>query len=152
MLETPCGVSVQRSRDPEPAHDNWMQDHMHLSAHLAQTTRENTHVSASSIIAMLGGLLLLCSMTGCTLFQASRQCGISECAGDARITADVEARFEEHPSIQPPNNIMVSTLNGVVYLGGDVDSPSAKADAELVARETPGVTGVVNSIVGRQTE
>jgi len=38
-----------------------------------------------------------------------------------------------------------------VYLSGDVDSPSAKQEAELVARQTPGVTDVVNSIVGRQS-
>jgi osmotically-inducible protein OsmY len=85
-------------------------------------------------------------------FKPLHQCGIFECAGDAKITADVEARFREHAAIQPRSAIYVSTFNGVVYLGGAVDSPSAKAEAELLAREIPGVTDVVSSIVGMVTE
>ena len=100
---------------------------------------------------MIGAMLLLGATTGCAFFHQVHQCGVAECRGDAKITADVEARFREHSATQPPNTIYVSTFNGVVYLGGDVDSPSAKAEAELVARQTPGVTDVVNSIVGRQT-
>jgi osmotically-inducible protein OsmY len=107
-------------------------------------------VNASSI--RTGALLLLVVMlTACTLFHQVHQCGLAECPADAKITADVEARLQQHSSTQPPNTIYVSTFKGVVYLSGDVDSPSAKEKAELLARETPGVTDVVNSIVGRQS-
>ena len=110
------------------------------------------YAKASSIIVAVGCILLLGSMAGCTLFQALHQCGISECPADAKLTADVEARLQQHPSTQPPNRIYVSTSGGVVYLGGAVDSPVAKGEAELIARDTPGVTNVVDSIVGRQTQ
>jgi osmotically-inducible protein OsmY len=109
------------------------------------------YVNTSSISTMIGAMLLLGGMAGCTFFHEVHQCGVAECPSDAKITADVEARFQEHSSTQPPNTIYVSTFKGVVYLSGDVDSPTAKAEAESVARKTPGVTDVVNSIVGRQT-
>ena len=124
---------------------------MHL-CFIAQTTSRNAYVKASSMIAVVGSTLLLGSMAGCTLFQALHQCGISECPAYAKLTADVEARLQQHPSTQPPNRIYVSTSGGVVYLGGAVDSPVAKGEAELIARDTPGVTNVVDSIVGRQTQ
>ena len=108
-------------------------------------------MKASSISVVIGGMLLLGSLAGCSVFHGVHQCGLSECPSDAKITADVEARLQQHSSTQPPNTIYVSTLKGVVYLGGDVDSPAAKAEAELLARQTPGVTDVVNSIVGRQS-
>jgi osmotically-inducible protein OsmY len=102
--------------------------------------------------AVIGGVLVLGNLAGCSAFQALHRCGISECPGDAKITADVEARFQEHPLTQPPNTIYVSTFKSVVYLSGEVDSPRAKAEAESLARHTSGVTDVVNSIVGRETE
>jgi|SRR5580658_2636661 hypothetical protein len=106
-----------------------MEDDMHL-CFIAQTTSRNAYVKASSMIAVVGSTLLLGSMAGCAFFQALHQCGISECPGDAKITADVEARFHEHASTEPPNAITVSTFNGVVYLGGNVASASAKAEAD----------------------
>jgi osmotically-inducible protein OsmY len=112
---------------------------------------EDRYVNTSSITAMIGAILLLGGMTGCTFFHQLHQCGVAECPNDAKITADVEARFQQHTSTQPPNTIYVSTFKGVVYLSGDVESPAAKQEAELVARQTPGVTDVVNSIVGRQS-
>jgi hypothetical protein len=112
---------------------------------------KDMYVNTSSVSSMIGAILLLGCMAGCTLFHEVHQCGVAECPGDAKITADVEARFQEHSSTQPPNTIYVSTFKGVVYLSGDVDSPTAKAEAESIARKTPGVTDVVNSIVGRQT-
>ena len=108
-------------------------------------------MKTSSISTTIGAMLLLGGMAGCTLFHQLHRCGVDECPADRKITADVEARFQQHSSTQPPNMIYVSTFKGVVYLSGDVDSPSAKQEAELVARQTPGVTDVVNSIVGRQS-
>jgi hypothetical protein len=117
---------------------NWMEGDMHLSAHIAQTTSKNTYLKASSIIAVVGGILLLGSTAGCTFFQALHQCGTSECPGDAKITAAVEARFQEHPSTQPPNTISVSTFKGVVYLDGAVDSARVKARRNWSRATLPG--------------
>jgi hypothetical protein len=125
---------------------------MPSSTSIGQTIKEHLCVYASSISVMIGGILLLGTMAGCSFFQALHECGITGCPADAKITADVEQRFREHPSTESPNRIYVSTYDGVVYLDGAVNSPGARAEAELIARETPGVTDVVNSIVGRQTE
>jgi osmotically-inducible protein OsmY len=125
---------------------------MQSSISRGQAANKNMRLITSSISAVIGGILLLGGMAGCSLFQALHQCGIAECPADAKITAAVEGRFQELPSTERPNRISVSTFDGVVYLGGAVESPSAEAAAELIARETPGVTAVVSSIVGRQTE
>ena len=103
-----------------------------------------------STYAVTVGMTLLSSLAGCSAFQQIRQCGaFSECPGDAKITTEVEERLREHPSTQQPNVIYVSTFNRVVYINGDVDTRSAKDEAELIALEAPGVTDVVNSIVGQ---
>jgi len=82
----------------------------------------------------------LSSLASCSVFQ--------QAPGDAKITADVHKRLREHTPTEEPNVIYVSTQNRVVYLTGDVDTRTAKDDAELIARETPGVKDVVNTIVG----
>jgi osmotically-inducible protein OsmY len=103
-----------------------------------------------SLCALTGSIILLTSLAGCSVFQKFQECGLlAECPGDAKITAEVEKRLREHPATQLPNLIYVSTFNDVVYLSGDVDTRSAKDDADLIARETPGVAHVVNTIVGQ---
>jgi osmotically-inducible protein OsmY len=109
---------------------------------------KNLIVKARSICIVTGVVLVLSSLAGCTAFQQLRQCGFSGCPSDAKITADVEKRLLEHTSTAPPNEINVNTVNRVVYLSGDVDTRTVKVDAEVIARETPGVADVVNSIVG----
>jgi osmotically-inducible protein OsmY len=101
-----------------------------------------------SICAVTGTVLLLSSLVGCTAFPQVRQCGLSECPTDAKITADVEKRLFEHASTAQPDEIHVDTFKGVVYLSGEVEDPDAKANAEMIARETPGVANVLNTIVG----
>jgi osmotically-inducible protein OsmY len=54
--------------------------------------------------------------------------------------------FDQHPALEAPNELHIQTLNAVVYLTGLVNSPREQQLATLVAREAPGVTGVVNSI------
>jgi osmotically-inducible protein OsmY len=66
--------------------------------------------------------------------------------GDAGITSQVHARLDLHPALEPPNLIRVQTLDGVVYLYGLVDTAFERELAEAIARETPGVARVVNSI------
>jgi len=46
----------------------------------------------------------------------------------------------------PERKINVDVVNNVVTLRGTVDTPQAKSDAEKIAKETEGVTKVVNEL------
>jgi hypothetical protein len=88
-------------------------------------------------------LLLVSALSGCAVFQ---KCQSDACADDAKITADVQTRFQGHPELQAPNRVRVQTVNHVVYLTGRVSEGLQRDEAESLARETQGVTKVVNSI------
>lgn len=90
--------------------------------------------------------MLLGMVAGCAAFEEVRRCGWNGCPPDAHITAEIEARFEPHTELQPPNAVYVQTLNGVVYLSGIVATGLQRATAEELAREVPGVKRVVNNI------
>ena len=81
--------------------------------------------------------------SGCAVYE---KCGFGGCPGDAEITGEVRARFEQHPSIGPPNLLGIQTLDKVVYLTGIFDTDYQRKLATSVAAETPGVVKVVNSI------
>jgi osmotically-inducible protein OsmY len=83
------------------------------------------------------------ALAGCAVYE---KCGVSGCPGDAEITAQVQALFVKHSELEPPNLLQVQTLNHVVYLTGVVDTDYERQMAEVVAREAPGVTNVINSI------
>lgn len=94
-------------------------------------------------------LCALCSsplLHGCTAVEAYRKCGVQGCAGDAKITREVETLLEAHPALEPPNQVYVQTVDGVVYLSGQVATDLQRTNAELVAREALGVTRVVDTI------
>jgi osmotically-inducible protein OsmY len=91
----------------------------------------------------LAALVLLAALAGCAAYT---KCGIGGCPGDAKITAEVQALFDEHPALEPPNLLHVQTLDRVVYLTGLVDTDLERQMAESVARQAAGVAGVVNSI------
>ena len=88
------------------------------------------------IVLLLSGVL-----PGCAV---EKKCGLGGCPGDAQIKANVQASFSQHPEIGP--RVSVQTLNHVVYLSGFVSAGEMKDIAEDVARQTPNVTRVVNSI------
>ncbi|MGO9514942.1 MAG: BON domain-containing protein [Steroidobacteraceae bacterium] len=93
--------------------------------------------------ALTFGLILACALAGCATY---RDCGFKGCAGDAKITAEVRALFDQHPDLEAPNMIYVQTVDHVVYLDGLVDTPFQQQLAASVAREAAGVVRVVNSI------
>jgi hyperosmotically inducible protein len=95
-------------------------------------------LSAVALSVVMGGAL-----AGCAVYE---KCGVSGCPGDAEITAQVQALFVKHPELEPPNLLQVQTLNHVVYLTGVVDTDYERQMAEVVARQAPGVTNVINSI------
>jgi osmotically-inducible protein OsmY len=87
------------------------------------------------------GLVIAGALSGCATFE---KCGFRGCPGDAEITAEVRALFDEHPELG--NSINVQTLDHVVYLYGLVDTPLDAEIATSVALQAPGATRVVSSV------
>lgn len=69
-----------------------------------------------------------------------------EVLSDADITARVKAKLIGDPEVAALH-IDVDTLGGRVTLNGRVANAEQKAEAQELAQETEGVTGVVNLIV-----
>jgi osmotically-inducible protein OsmY len=92
----------------------------------------------TAIAVILTGVL-----SGCATY---RSCGFAGCAGDAQITADIQALIRQHPAIEAPNSVRVSTIDRVVYLYGQVDTEGERETAESLAHEVAGVRRVVDSI------
>ncbi len=89
-------------------------------------------------------LLIAAAFDGCA--ATSSQCTSESCRGDAKITADVQARLKEHRELGPPNTVYVQTREGVVYLTGQVATDLQRETAETIAEKVPGAVRVVNSI------
>lgn len=86
---------------------------------------------------------IACALSACAPFE---KCGFAGCPGDAQITADVRALFDRHPELGPPALLSVKTLDGVVYLGGVVNTDLVREAAESIALQAHGVKKVVNSL------
>src|ERR1700735_1458483 len=82
-------------------------------------------------------------MSGCASFG---KCDNEACAGDSKITADVQSRMNEMQDCGPPGSIHVHTIDRVVFLNGGVVGGLSKRLAESVATQAPGVLRVVNAI------
>ena len=93
---------------------------------------------ALSVVLLLSGVLLGCA--------AEQKCGSGGCPGDAKITADVQKRLNRHPDLEGVNSINVQTLDHVVYLSGEVSAGLMRETAEEIAKKTPGVTRVEDTI------
>jgi osmotically-inducible protein OsmY len=87
------------------------------------------------------GLCLAAFLAGCAPFG---KCGLSECSGDAKISAEVRALFAQTPSLGGSNQIRVQTIHGVVYLRGLVSTPYQIEEAGSIAEQATGVTDVQN--------
>jgi osmotically-inducible protein OsmY len=97
----------------------------------------------SGLLAL--ALAITATLGGCGALETLRKCGAG-CPGDAQITAAVRVRLDQHTELLAPNRVYVSTLDGVVYLSGEVVTELQRATAEEVALATPGVPRVVNLI------
>ena len=95
------------------------------------------------IYGLAAVVILTYAATGCATYE---KCGFQGCPGDASITANVKARFNQHPELGAPALIHVQTLDHVVYLNGLVAAGLERQEAESVALGAPGVTRVVDSI------
>jgi hypothetical protein len=114
-------------------------------------SRPNAHwgsvpPSVRTAHALVLGPFLASILCGCAVFRTYTQCGLHGCPGDAQITAQIRAQFRERSDLEP-NAITVQTLDHVVYLYGLVSSSLEIATAESIARQVPGVKGVVSSVV-----
>jgi len=87
-------------------------------------------------------ILLTLALAACA---TARKCGTTDCPPDDRITDQVRTAIFQRPELAGLD-IRVQTKGGVVYLYGLVDTRPQKSTVESLARETPGVTRVVNSI------
>jgi osmotically-inducible protein OsmY len=96
-----------------------------------------------SLYVLTGVLLLTGLLPGCA---AERKCGWAGCPGDAQITANLQTQLNRHPDLEGVNSINVQTLDHVVYLSGEVGSGLMRETAEAIARKTPGVTQVEDTI------
>lgn len=97
------------------------------------------------LVAALAGLLTN-SLGGCAVYHVYQKCGLTGCPGDAQITAAVRTGLRRYPVLAAPNQVYVQTLDGVVYLSGQVATDLQRDTAESAARETAGALRVVDSI------
>ena len=95
------------------------------------------------IYAIAWAAILTAALSGCADFRPS---GSQNVTVDSNITADIEARLNQLPALGPPGSIAVQTRDHVVYLNGVVDVGLEKRIAEATAKQSPGVTNVVNNI------
>jgi osmotically-inducible protein OsmY len=72
--------------------------------------------------------------------------GATEFVSQEKLSQDVEARLDSRADLGPPGSVRVEMHDSTVWLTGTVVSGLEKRLAESVARQTPGVTKVVNSI------
>lgn len=109
--------------------------------------RAPIHMSPASQLRFPAVVVALAAslLGGCAAVATLQKCGAG-CPGDAEVTAAVQARLAGRVELLAPNRVYVSTLDGVVYLSGEVATDMQRLDAEYVARETPGVPRVVNLI------
>jgi osmotically-inducible protein OsmY len=109
------------------------------------STREQRHrvSELNGVYALIIVLLLPGVLAGCA---AQRKCGWGGCPGDKQITANVQTQLNRHADLEGVSSINVQTLDHVVYLSGEVSDGLMKEAAESIARKSPGVSRVENTI------
>src|ERR1700679_3922686 len=90
--------------------------------------------------ALACALVLVRALSGCATESSADK------MTDEKITANIQARINQHPDLGPPDSVQVQTRDHVVYLSGEVSTGLMKRTAEDLAQQTRGVTKVVNDI------
>jgi hyperosmotically inducible protein len=88
----------------------------------------------------LVGFAIVSSLVGCNSTQT-----VGEQLDDTRISTAVTAKLAADPEVNP-FEIDVDTQDGVVRLSGMVETNTQRSEAEKLARNTDGVTRVINDI------
>lgn len=91
----------------------------------------------------VGGVLFATTLCGCALFD---KCAPENCSTDAQITQDVNALLAQHRELGPPATVHVQSINGVVYLSGQLDSDFEIRNAEALVRQVANVKDVENNL------
>ena len=76
--------------------------------------------------------------------NSGKRADLGEQIEDAWITTKIQSKFFVDDEVD--GDIDVSSNKGVVTLTGEADNPEARQHAEVIARETDGVTRVVNRL------
>lgn len=88
---------------------------------------------------------VLITVSGCAAFRDYRKCAAGGCPDDARITTELKSRLDRRPDLRA--DVHVQTMDSVVYLSGQVTTAMQRDSAELMAREVPGVRGIIDNVV-----
>jgi hyperosmotically inducible periplasmic protein len=96
-------------------------------------------IATAAAFAVLG-------TTGCSV--ARDQQSVGSYIDDTTLTTRVKAKFAEDPVVSAMS-IQVETLKGMVQLSGFAKTGEEKSKAEMLAKNTSGVTGVRNDIIVR---
>lgn len=103
-----------------------------------------TSLKTITLVALFTATLGLASFSGGCAATATRQ-STGEYIDDSSTTAKVKAAFVKDPIVKAID-VKVETLNGVVMLGGAVNTNEEKAQAGRLAALVTGVTDVRNNI------
>src|SRR4051812_20302495 len=86
-------------------------------------------------------ILLLLLLAGCRTNESPEQQ-----VNDLEITASIKSKLASDVGLSTVPNIAVNATNGVVTLSGQVNTADQRAKAESIAKSTPHVVRVVDSI------
>jgi hypothetical protein len=109
----------------------------------ASRTEDNIMTLRTALAVALAAATLL-ALPACTVVRDQQPVG--SYIDDATLTTRVKAKFAEDKTVSALA-IKVETFKSVVQLSGVAKSAAERAQAEKLARETSGVTGVRNDIV-----
>jgi osmotically-inducible protein OsmY len=102
-----------------------------------------TMTKSTRFYALTLASLFAVALSGCVGFG---KCEPENCAGDAKITADVRALIKQHRELGAPAAFRVQTIDGIVYLYGTVDTDLERQSIESLVMQVPNVKEVVNSV------
>jgi len=100
----------------------------------------------SPALRLLAALAIAAPIAACSVFEGKQD--VAEYTDDSVITNKIRGKFIEDPVVKF-RDVSVTTMNGVVQLGGFVDTPTERARAGQIARNTQGVRQVQNGIAVR---
>jgi osmotically-inducible protein OsmY len=95
------------------------------------------------LCGLSSAVILSGALAGCATYQKR---GLEGCAGDAKVTSNVQTMLNQHPDLGAPGAVGVQTIDHTVYLNGFVATGLERDNAGLLAQSAPGVARVVNSI------
>ena len=88
-------------------------------------------------------LLGAAALSGCAVFD---KCSPENCSTDKQINKDVNELLAQHRELGPAGTVHVQTINGVVYLTGQLDSDFEIRNAEALVRQVANVKDVENNL------